>query len=55
MFIPELDLPSIKLKNNKNVIFFYPVLLVLGACNVVRYYHASEQWCYFQELTDFIR
>ena len=28
--------------------------MVLGASNVVRHYQASEQWCYFEELTDFI-
>ena len=36
-------------------IIFSPVLWVLGASNVVRYYQVSEQWCYFEELTDFIR
>ena len=54
MFIPELGLPSIKLENNKMSIFS-PVLLVLGASNAARYYQASEQWCYFEELNNFIR
>ena len=54
MFIPEPGLPSIKLENNINVIFS-ELSLVLGAFNVVRHYQASEQWCYFEELTDFIR
>ena len=54
MFIPELGIPSINLENNKNITFL-PVFLILGGSNVVRYYQASEQWCYFQKLTDFIR
>ena len=54
MFIPELGIPSINLENNKNIIFL-PVLLILGGSNVVRYYQASEQWYYFEKLTDFKR
>ena len=54
MFIPELGLQSTKLENNK-MSFFSPLLLVLGASNVGRHYQASEKWCYFEELTDFIR
>ena len=34
---------------------FSPLLLVLGASNVVRHYQASEQSCYFEELPDFVR
>ena len=54
MFIPELGLPSTKLENNK-IPFFPQLFLVLGASNVGRHYQASEKWCYFEELTDFIR
>ena len=54
MFIPELGIPSINLENNKNIIFL-PVFLILGGSNVVRYYQASEQWYYFEKLTDFKR